>query len=94
MSSIDCIDDGHRNAFRRAISRVLSTEIAEVTYAQIVDGLPLADVADDSVDGGPPRGHPLRQMHRNLCPGVLDKTKEFLARFNVGALQFNPQVSN
>ncbi|KAK4040826.1 hypothetical protein C8A01DRAFT_45936 [Parachaetomium inaequale] len=41
----------HREILIRAIANVLSTPIAKQTYAQIVDGLPLSDVARDSVSG-------------------------------------------
>ena len=39
------LEEQHRDIFVRAVSNVLSTEIAELTYAQIIDGLPLSSVA-------------------------------------------------
>ena len=39
--------DRHRKVLDRAIRNVLSTELAKFTYAQIIDGLPIADVAFD-----------------------------------------------
>ncbi|KAL2200150.1 hypothetical protein P885DRAFT_73983 [Corynascus similis CBS 632.67] len=40
----------HRRLLIRAIERVLSTEVAEFTYAQVIDGLPTSDVAFDTRD--------------------------------------------
>ena len=37
----------HREVLMRALTNVLSTELALFTYAQIIDGLPIADVAWD-----------------------------------------------
>ncbi|KFA72690.1 hypothetical protein S40288_03393 [Stachybotrys chartarum IBT 40288] len=73
----DFLDDAHRKILERAITRVLSTEIAEATYAQIVDGLPLSTVASESSHGVPYHGHPIWRAHQELCPGVLEKTREF-----------------
>ena len=46
-TNIDTLDEPHRDAVESAISKILSTEIAETTYAQIVDGLPLPEVLKD-----------------------------------------------
>lgn len=67
------LDHLHQQKFRRAVLNVLSTSIAEQTLAQIVDGLPLKDVALDK------RFHQHRIEepvfgHTELCPGVLEKT--------------------
>lgn len=45
-AQVDHVLDGlHQIAFEQAIRNVLETEIAETTFAQIIDGLPLKDVA-------------------------------------------------
>lgn len=81
----------HRQLLERAISRILSTELAEVTYAQIIDGLPIADVAYDS--RGPPHpGHAIDGGHEELCPGMLDKARQFRAEFQPDVLTFNSKV--
>ncbi|KAK0628512.1 hypothetical protein B0T17DRAFT_461152, partial [Bombardia bombarda] len=72
--SIAELDGDHRDVLARAITRVLSTDVAEISYAQIVDGLPLADVAYDSSTRAPAEGHPIKDVHKELCPGMLDKT--------------------
>lgn len=82
----------HRDNFSRAVSNVVSTEIAKMTYAQIIVGLPLASVTQDTEDVGLPRGHPLLETHKELCPGVLEKTQEFRAQFNPGLLQLDTNV--
>lgn len=46
---IDTLDDPQRVAVTQAIANVLSTEIAERASAQIQDGLPLAEVVDDTI---------------------------------------------
>lgn len=92
--SIDDLDDVHRSILVRAISRVISTDIAEETYAQILDGLPLADVADDSSSGDLPDGHhPLRDTHQELCSGTIEQIREFRASFQHESLRFDSRVS-
>ncbi len=90
LSLVD-LDEDHRNLLVRAILRILETEIAETTYAQIIDGLPIADVVDDT--RYPPHGpHPVYDAHPKLCPGMLDKAREFRAEFRPEVLAFNAQV--
>lgn len=90
--SIDSLDDNHAELFTRAITRVLSTEIAEITYAQIIDGLPLSHVVNDTEGGGPPDGHPINKCHQELCPGVLVKTRQFREDFDPQILEFDSRV--
>ncbi|KAF4438872.1 hypothetical protein F53441_12693 [Fusarium austroafricanum] len=92
LLTIEALDESHRDAVARAIIRILDTEIAETTYAQIVDGLPLADVAADSSDGGPPRDHPIHKVHKSLCEGVLGKVKEFRDQFDALILNFDSRI--
>ena len=63
----------HLGIFKQAIANMLATNIAEETYAQIIDGLPLTRVAQDSGNGGLPPDHPIHEEHSELCSGVLDK---------------------
>jgi len=87
-------DDGssHHQIFRRAVSNVLSTELALFTFAQIVDGLPTADVAYDrrfpGLDGVI---HPIEE-HPDLCPGVMERTREIRDQFDPSILVFDPTV--
>ncbi|KAJ4205016.1 hypothetical protein NW759_014682 [Fusarium solani] len=47
-STIDALDEDHRHVFTNAIKNILATDLAEFTYAQILDGLP----AEESVRNG------------------------------------------
>lgn len=91
-STIDALSDSHREAVVRAISNVLSTEIAEVTYAQIVDGLPLEYTVDD-VYGNSLMGpdHPVF-AHKELKEGVLDTVRSFRAAFDPQILEFEASL--
>ncbi|KAJ4300573.1 Phosphate metabolism transcription protein [Collariella sp. IMI 366227] len=51
-------EEDHRQLLVRAITRILHIELAEMTYAQIIDGLPIGDVAWDAYYH-PYRGHPI-----------------------------------
>jgi hypothetical protein len=83
----------HYTLFCRAVHNVFSTELALFTFAQIVDGLPTLNVAWDrrvpniSVDD-----HPIQQ-HTELCPGVLEQTREIRQQFDLSILMFDPAVS-
>ncbi|KAM6535529.1 hypothetical protein FALCPG4_005085 [Fusarium falciforme] len=79
--SIDILDGDHHDLFTRAITRILSTEVAELTYAQIIDGLPLTRVIYESRGGKLPKGHPLHSAHQELCRGMLDKVRQFREEF-------------
>ncbi|KAK4204302.1 hypothetical protein QBC40DRAFT_293050 [Triangularia verruculosa] len=83
------LNENHRDILTRAISRLLATDIAKITFAQILDGLPTAEVGDDCSDGELPDGHPLREKHRDLCPGVLDKLSEFRDSFQPESLEID-----
>ncbi|KAH6618319.1 hypothetical protein B0J18DRAFT_276029 [Chaetomium sp. MPI-SDFR-AT-0129] len=83
----------HRRLLVRALDRILSTEIAEVTYAQIVDGLPIANVIWDSRE--PPYDrHPILadDVHEDICPGILEKTRELRETFDFGTLVFEAKL--
>lgn len=69
-ATIEILDGPHQQAVRLAISNILNTEIAETTYAQIVDGLPLIDVVRD-VYGDPLwDDHPIC-AHTELGAGIF-----------------------
>ncbi|KAI8228095.1 Aryl-alcohol dehydrogenase [Colletotrichum sp. SAR 10_86] len=87
-------DGDHRDAFTRALWNVLATEIAEITFAQIIDGLPLTEVAQDSGNGSLPNGHPIHEVHQKLCSGVIEKTHEFRDKFDPGTIQIDSKLIN
>lgn len=83
----------HYTIFRRAVSNVLSTDLALFTFAQIVDGLPIADVAwDRRVPGIHGDDHPIEE-HPVLCPGVEERTREIRQQLDLSVLEFAPSVS-
>jgi hypothetical protein len=84
--------ESHRQILDRAIRNVLSTELAQFTYAQIIDGLPIADVAWDrrlhSI-----MGEHIIDDHETLCPGALEKAQEYYQEWDPSSLKFDPEVS-
>ena len=88
---IDKLDAAHRDVLIRAINNVLATELAIFTYAQIIDGLPIADVAWDRRSPGLWGDHPL-DGYEELCPGALDKAREVCPQWDPAMLAFNPKV--
>ncbi|KAK4147302.1 uncharacterized protein C8A04DRAFT_34038 [Dichotomopilus funicola] len=66
------LDGEYQRLLVRAINRLLSTELAEFTFAQILDGLPTGEVAYDSL-AIPYGDHPIGTVHDELCPGMVDK---------------------
>jgi len=88
---INKLDAMHRDILIRAINNVLATELAISTYAQIIDGLPIADVAWDQRSPGLWGDHPL-DGHEELCPGALDKAREVCPQWDPVMLAFSPKV--
>ncbi|KAK3942779.1 hypothetical protein QBC46DRAFT_406084 [Diplogelasinospora grovesii] len=84
----------HRDILTRAIRNVLLTDISEISLAQIVDGLPLYAVERDTYTGhGYLCGdHPLREKHQQLRPGVLERTRQLLADFDIDTLQISSKL--
>lgn len=87
------LDTGHRDAFSRAIRAILATDLAETTMAQLVDGLPKADVAWEARGNLLTKAHPLAD-HEQLCSGVLEKTQALRNGFGPEMLSFDSQVSS
>lgn len=88
----DDLDQNHREALDQAVKNVLSTDIALATFAQIIDGLPLSDVAWDTRGTKLTPQHPIN-LHTQLCPGTLDKARAYRERFSLDLLFFKPEVS-
>ncbi|KAK4099869.1 hypothetical protein N658DRAFT_487252 [Parathielavia hyrcaniae] len=90
--SLADLDGQHRQLLVRAITRILYTELAETTYAQIIDGLPIGDVAWDRRVQFITE-HPITaDAHEELCPGMLDKAREFRDTFQPDILTFDAQT--
>lgn len=84
----------HRDAFENALRNVLSTEIARMTYAQIIDGFPIASVARDKRWYDIDYDHPVfRENHDQLCPRAWERMEEFHASLNIDILAIDERVS-
>ncbi|KAK0384085.1 hypothetical protein NLU13_8174 [Sarocladium strictum] len=81
----------HRQTIVRAITSVLATDLALWTYAQIIDGLPLSNIAWDTRGSRLVPWHPINS-HETLCPGALEKAKSFRDEFDPNSLVFKPEV--
>ncbi|KAI2464995.1 hypothetical protein F4781DRAFT_435815 [Annulohypoxylon bovei var. microspora] len=90
--SIEELDSRHSDLFVRGLSRVMSTDLAKLTYAQIIDGLPLVDTVNENSFGCLPNDHPLYDMHDNLCDGILERTEEMRANFDPRVLKFDSRL--
>lgn len=87
----DILDVQHCSAAVLAVTNLISTSRAEITMAQLIDGLPLCDIA---VEGRAPpihKDHPLGE-HLELCEGVLDKTRAKLGVLEVSKLRIEQSV--
>ncbi|KAJ3544893.1 hypothetical protein NM208_g2789 [Fusarium decemcellulare] len=82
----------HWQTLERAIRNVLGTDIAMLTYAQIIDGLPIGDVAFDQRLPGLYGDHPLDDCHDELCPGAMEKVRELYENWDPYFLEFDPKI--
>ncbi|POR36286.1 Uncharacterized protein TPAR_03530, partial [Tolypocladium paradoxum] len=85
IASINILDAPHHRTFERALMRILETDLAEETYAEILDGMPTAATWRDfhrNYDT-----HPAHD-HHELCSGAHDRAREFRAGFEATSLQF------
>ncbi|EXM02754.1 hypothetical protein NOF04DRAFT_22340 [Fusarium oxysporum II5] len=83
---LDVLDNEHRKVLERAVRNLLSTEVAEVIYAQILDGLPTEKSLRDSSDYV--KDHPVHSIqHTEICPGYVEKAREFSNQFDLLQLQ-------
>lgn len=85
-------DTPHKAAFTRAITNALNTKIAEMTFAQIADGMPQAETVQQSKSPHPPKGHPV-YAHTELCAGAIEKVRELRQALDMGDLCSQAEVS-
>ncbi|KAG8161472.1 hypothetical protein KVR01_008459 [Diaporthe batatas] len=90
-TAAQALDEDHLAAYSRAMKNVLSTELAETTFAQLVDGLPLYSVVSNLVHYELEKTEPAYN-HRTLCPGVLEKTRAFHSAFEPDKLDIRADV--
>lgn len=90
-TSPQALDPDHYEAFDRAMSNVLGTDIARQTIAQLMDGIPLYPV--HSLKSGLInfQGAPV-QKHLELCPNAQENADKFIANFRPAQLQLNSSV--
>jgi hypothetical protein len=89
---ISTLGTPHREVLACAVANILSSSAAKQTYGQIVDGLPLADVAWDRYAGCLCLHHPLLNEHKKLCSGVAEETEGLLSSFDLGSLLMPSEV--
>lgn len=88
---INSLDVEHRETFHRALANILSTDTAELTYAQLLDGLPTSESFTDSYLWL--ARHPVYELeHKQLCDGYLEQAKEYRAQFDPANLSFEQSV--
>jgi hypothetical protein len=90
-TNLDALDDEHRKVLNRAVRNVLNTEVAELAYAQILDGLPNEKSLRDSF--GYVKDHPVHNIqHTEICPGYVEKARKFRSQFDLSQLQLSFKV--
>jgi hypothetical protein len=90
-SSLKDLDIQHLSAFERALRRILETDIAEQTYAEVFDGLPLN--ASYLSFQYPQDGHPALE-HEELSDGARERVCEFRSNLDISSLLFETTVGN
>ena len=90
MANVAILDEDHRQSLERALVQILQTDLAEQTYAKILDSMPTS-TSYSKINYYQYR-HPAMN-HTELCPDILDKAREFRANFDVATLQFSSSVS-
>lgn len=86
------LDDAHQAALNRAINNTISTDIAEFTFSQIVDGLPAAEVANDRYGYPLDIDHPI-QNHKTLCAGVMETIWSFKSHFDISSIRIDNNLA-
>ncbi|CAP67156.1 uncharacterized protein PODANS_1_21720 [Podospora anserina S mat+] len=89
--SIEVLDPEHYHALVKAIRNILSTELAELSIAQLIDGLPLMISVFESRGCLVGKGHPLLE-HETLCDGALQQAKQLRDGFDPAVLSFSSKV--
>nr|RBR00408.1 hypothetical protein FVER53263_10186 [Fusarium verticillioides] len=90
---LDRLEEYHYDSLSLALHNVLNTDIALMTYAQIIDGLPTADVVWDRYSATYEPSHPIIN-HKTLCEGALEKAKGFRAQFSMAGVVVNLEKLN
>lgn len=86
------LDEAHQATFNTAVMNILSTKIAESTFAQIIDGFPLKDVAFGKTGHRNTIYDPIFK-HTALCRGSMDKASQFRASVTPKEMEMEVEVS-
>ncbi|KAK0671544.1 hypothetical protein QBC41DRAFT_54826 [Cercophora samala] len=89
--SIEVLDSDHYHVLVKAIQNILSTELAELSIAQLIDGLPLMMWVFEGRGCLLEKGHPLLE-HENLCEGAIEQARLFRETFEPAILQFSSKI--
>lgn len=90
--SIQHLDPDHHHILVKAIHNVLSTELTELTLAELADGLPLWSTTCDMRGGSSLlASHPLFK-HKTLCDRALENARGFRSAFDPAILTFDSHV--
>ncbi|KAI1656698.1 hypothetical protein F4813DRAFT_397277 [Daldinia decipiens] len=88
MASLENLAPEHLQSFRQALENLLATDVAEFTYALIIDGLPTQKVYSEAhrwnLEGLPILSQP------QLSEGTIERIRRFRADFEILSLQFPP----
>lgn len=91
LPSLDILDEDDHRILERAVKNVLDSELAESVNAQILDGLPTEESVEESYEWI--EDHPVHTIpHSEICPGYVDKAREFRAKFDSSQLRFQRTV--
>ncbi|KAL2258386.1 hypothetical protein VTK26DRAFT_8322 [Humicola hyalothermophila] len=85
------LDLDHYHPLVRAIKNVLSTDLAEVTFAQLIDGLPLVSTVWDMRGSLLRNGHPL-YSHDQLCAGAIEQARMYRDEFDPAILRLDART--
>jgi hypothetical protein len=82
----------HAGAFTQALSRILSSPVAEFTYSEILDGLPTEESFLEFHLHK--KGNPVFELnHTSLCAGIIGKIRGFRDSFDPLTRIFPPTAS-
>ena len=87
-ASIRDVGVGHCTAFFTALANMLRTDLAEHTYAEIIDGAPTVDTWSACKRWR----HYIIEQHKELCAGTLEAARQFRTDLRPENLAFNPTV--
>lgn len=91
FDSRDILDERHNQILERAVRNVLSTDIANLVYGQIIDGLPLKDTYNNVFPWI--SDHPVNLLlHNELCPGSLGKARKLSQELALSQFRFQERV--